>query len=227
MRTDKERRRNVRYQVRLYKKRRLFYAATKFMLRLYHHRPPGMQPAHIRYYVVRLMQVFNLPYNWNDKDLQRAYNTLRKLEKEAYKTDYLNYSNNYQALLTAVLEPLQNFNGSVEDRAKVVAAAMLTVGMEINALFGNKKPKIKDAVLFILTLGQPYAKWVSEAIVDCVLEHFRPDECVEISNLLYEKLTKILSETTATILSNAEEEQDDEMEIDFSDGKGGKNVLSN
>lgn len=209
MRTDRERRRNVKYQARLYKKRRLFYAATKFILRLYRHRPPGMQPAHIRYFFVRLMQVYNLPYNWDDRDLQRAYNILRKLEKEAFKTDYLDFSSNYQSLLTAVLEPLQNFKGNVEDRARVVAAAMLTVGMEINALFGDRKPNIKDGVLFMLALEQPYAKWVPEAVVDCILEHFSANECIKISNLLYDKLTKTLSETKAT-LSTAKEEEDDD-----------------
>ena len=208
LRTDRERRRNVRYQARLYKKRRLFYAATKFILRLYRHRPPGMQPAHIRYFFVRLMQVYNLPYNWDDRDLQRAYNILRKLEKEAFKTDYLDFSNDYQTLLTAVLEPLDVFKGSVEDRAKVVAAAMLTVGMEINAVFGDRKPKIKDAVLFMLALEQPYAKWVPEAVVDSILEHFGPNECVKISNLLYEKLTKTLSETTAALGKAKEEEEE-------------------
>ena len=226
-RTEKDRARNVKYQARLYKKRKLFYAALQFILRLYRHRPPGMQPVQLRHYLVRVAQLFRLPYGWDDQDLQRAYNTLHKLEKEAFTTDYLNYSGDYQVLLTAIMEPLQTYNATTEDRARAVAAAMFAMGMELSSVFGNKKPDIPCALLFALAVGQPpYAKWVPRALVDFILRNFRQNESIQISNMLYEELVKTTSDTTADIFGSVEEDETDEMVVDFSNNANAGHCLS-
>lgn len=201
-------------QIRFFKKRKLYLAALKFIQRLYNHRPPGMQPAQVRHLHIRIASILQLPWGWTDDDLKRANNMLRKLERQTYAVKYDDFSGNYQNLLTAVLEPLQTFAGTVQERADVVAEAMFAVGMELNAIFGDKRPEVAMALLFALAVGRaPFAKWVPDALVDFILEHFRQDECVHICNTLYDKLAEDLQVINNGKLEEVAAEEPEEIVV--------------
>lgn len=206
--------RNVGYQARLYKRRMLYLAALKFIQRLYTHRPAGMQPAQLHHLHIRIASILQLPWAWSDAELHRAHSMLRKLERQTYAVKYDDFSGNYQNLLAAVLEPLQTFAGTVQERADVVAEAMFAVGMELNAVYGDKRPKVAMALLFALAVGRaPFAKWVPDALVDFVLEHFRQDECIHICNTLYDKLAKDLQVMNDGKLDEVAAEEPEEIVV--------------
>ena len=213
-RTEQQKKNNVLYQTRLYKKRRLMLKALKFIQWLYIHRPAGIQPAQIRHVHIRIAHILRLPYRWDDEDLKRAYTSLDVLMKEIYKAKQGEFQGGYQDLLVAMLDTLQVYNASTEDRAAVVAELMFNVAVELNAVYGNKKPPVKEAVLFALAVGKPpYPTWIVKEMADFIINSFRQNESVHICNELYEKLAKAIESQDKDIMSGFEEDTTDEMVI--------------
>ncbi|MDO4802352.1 MAG: hypothetical protein Q4A15_09320 [Prevotellaceae bacterium] len=213
-RTEQQKKNNVRYQTRLYKKRRLMLKALKFIQWLYIHRPAGIQPAQIRHVHIRIAHILRLPYRWDDEDLKRAYTSLDVLMKEIYKAKQGEFQGGYQDLLVALLDTLQIYKASTEDRANAVAELMFNVAVELNAIYGNKKPPVNEAVLFALAVGKPpYPTWIVKEMADFIINSFRQNESIRICNELYEKLAKAIESQDKDTMSSFEEDTTDEMVI--------------
>ena len=113
-----------------------------------------------------------------------------------------------------MLDTLQVYNASTEDRAAVVAELMFNVAVELNAVYGNKKPPVNEAVLFALAVGKPpYPTWIVKEMADFIINSFRQNESVHICNELYEKLAKAIESQDKDTMSGFEEDTTDEMVI--------------
>ena len=213
-RTDEDRKHNVVYQARLYKKRRLMLKALKFIQWLYIHRPAGIRPAQIRHVHIRIAHILRLPYRWTEEDLKRAYNSLDLLMKEIYNARLGDFTGGYQDLLVAMLDTLQIYNASTEDRAEVVKELMFNVAVELNAVFGSKKPPVSEAMLLALAVGKPpYPTWVINEMADFIINRFRQNESIHICNELYDKLAKAVAQQNKDVMLGVEEDPTDEMVI--------------
>ena len=214
-RTPEQKKQNVVYQTRMYKKRSLLLKALKFIQWLYIHRPAGIQPAQIRHVHIRIAHILRLPYRWDNDDLMRAHNALDLLMKEIYNAKMGEFTGGYQDLLVAMLDTLQVYNASTEDRANVVAELMFNIAVELHAIYGEKKPSVREPLLMALATDRPpYPKWVVDEMADFILSRFRQNESIHICNTLYEKLEKMVNTQQMTdVLSCLEEDATDEMVI--------------
>ena len=225
-RTPKEKQLNVLYQSRLYKKRQLVYKAFKFIQWLYMHRPAGIQPAHLRHVHARIAHILRLPYNWDEDDLKRAHAALDLLMKEIYNTKMNDFSGGYQDLLVAMLDTLQIYRASTEDRANVVAELMFNIAVELHGVYGENKPGVRQPMLMALAVEKPpYPRWVVEEMADFILSHFRQSECIEISNMLYDKLEKMVkTQNDIHVMELVEENTKEEMVVDMGGGQKGHTI---
>ena len=214
-RTPEQKKQNVLYQSRMYKKRRLLLKALKFIQWLYIHRPAGIQPAQIRHVHIRIAHILRLPYRWDDDDLNHAHQSLELLMKEIYNAKIGDFTGGYQDLLVALLDTLQIYNASTEDRANAIAELMFNVAVELHAVYGEKKPGVREPMLMALATGKsPFPRWVVDEMADFILSHFRQNESIHICNELYDKLAKMVEAQRATdVISCLEEDTTDEMVI--------------
>ena len=214
-RTPEQKKYNVLYQARMYKKRRLLLKALRFIQWLYIHRPAGIQPAQIRHVHIRIAHILRLPYRWDDEDLQRAHASLELLMKEIYNAKMGEFSGGYQDLLVALLDTLQIYNASTEDRANAIAELMFNVAVELHAVYGERKPDVSEPMLMALATDKPpYPRWVVDEMADFILSRFRQNESVHICNVLYEKLAKIIEAQRAVdVISQIQEDTTNEMVI--------------
>lgn len=214
-RTSEEKQRNVIYQMRRYKKRSLWIKALRFIQWLNIHRPAGVQQAQIRHIHIRIAHIMRLPYRWNDDDLKRAYVALDKLTKQYYNATGDKFQGGYQDLLVDMMDTLQLYPATPEERAEVVTELMFNIAVELNAAYGDKQPFVTEPELMTLALGKPpYPKWLVDEMADFILRHFRQNESVHICNTLYEKLSKIIEAQKAVdVISQIQEDTTDEMVI--------------
>lgn len=214
-RTPEQKKHNVLYQARMYKKRRLLLKALRFIQWLYIHRPAGIQPAQIRHVHIRIAHILRLPYRWDDDDLKRAHQSLELLMKEIYNAKMGEFSGGYQDLLVALLDTLQIYNASTEDRANAIAELMFNVAVELHAVYGERKPDVSEPMLMALATDKPpYPRWVIDEMADFILSRFRQNESVHICNVLYEKLAKIIEAQRAVdVISQIQEDTTNEMVI--------------
>ena len=214
-RTPEQKKYNVLYQARMYKKRRLLLKALRFIQWLYIHRPAGIQPAQIRHVHIRIAHILRLPYRWDDDDLKRAHQSLELLMKEIYNAKMGEFSGGYQDLLVALLDTLQIYNASTEDRANAIAELMFNVAVELHAVYGERKPDVSEPMLMALATDKPpYPRWVVDEMADFILSRFRQNESVHICNVLYEKLAKIIEAQRAVdVISQIQEDTTNEMVI--------------
>ena len=214
-RTPEQKKHNVLYQARMYKKRRLLLKALKFIQWLYIHRPAGIQPAQIRHVHIRIAHILRLPYRWDDDDLKRAHQSLELLMKEIYNAKMGEFSGGYQDLLVALLDTLQIYNASTEDRANAIAELMFNIAVELHAVYGERKPDVSEPMLMALATDKPpYPRWVVDEMADFILSRFRQNESVHICNVLYEKLAKIIEAQRAVdVISQIQEDTTNEMVI--------------
>ena len=221
-RTENQKKNNVRYQNRLYKKRRLMLKALKFIQWIYMHRPVNIQPAHLRHLHMRIAHILRLPYRWTDEDMRRAHNSLNRLMKEIYNAKVGDLTGGYQDLLVAMLDTLQIYNATTEDRAEVIKELMFSIAVELSAAYGEKKPPVGNAMLLALAAGKPpYPKWVVKEMAGYLMEHFRQSECIRICNELYELLTKALNDQKKVAGCDIAEDNSDEMVIGTGQGSVG------
>ena len=213
-RTEEQKRHNVVYQARLYKKRRLLLKALKFIQWLYIHRPAGIQPAQIRSVHIRIAHILRLPYRWDEEDLRRAHTALEVLMKEIYNAKPGTFTGGYQDLLVAMVDMLQTYNATPDDRARVVSELMFNVAVELSAIYGNKKPPVSEALLLALAVGKPpYPTWVVNEMANFIIERFRQNESIHICNELYDKLSRAIARQNLDVLQGVEEDTTDEMVI--------------
>ena len=214
-RTPEQKKHNVLYQARMYKKRRLLLKALRFIQWLYIHRPAGIQPAQIRHVHIRIAHILRLPYRWDDDDLKRAHQSLELLMKEIYNAKMGEFSGGYQDLLVALLDTLQIYNASTEDRANAIAELMFNIAVELHAVYGERKPDVSEPMLMALATDRPpYPRWVVDEMADFILSRFRQNESVHICNVLYEKLAKIIEAQRAVdVISQIQEDTTNEMVI--------------
>lgn len=221
-RTTEEKKRNVMYQLRLYKKRSLWIKALKFIQWLNVHRPAGIQQTQIRHIHLRVAHIMRLPYRWDDEDLKRAYVALDTLTKKYYNATGDVFHGGYQDLLVDLLDTLQLYPVTTEERADAMMEVLFNTAVEINAIYGEKRPEVLDPMLMALALGKPpYPKWAVNEMADYILRHFRQHESIHICNELYNKLEKIIAaQQVADVFKQVEEDTTDEMVVEA--GKGTK-----
>ncbi|MBQ0108577.1 MAG: hypothetical protein KBS34_05685 [Phascolarctobacterium sp.] len=214
-RTPEQKKHNVLYQARMYKKRRLLLKALRFIQWLYIHRPAGIQPAQIRHVHIRIAHMLCVPSRWDDDDLRRAHQSLELVMKEIYNAKMGEFSGGYQDLLVALLDTLQIYNASTEDRANAIAELMFNVAVELHAVYGERKPDVSEPMLMALATDKPpYPRWVVDEMADFILSRFRQNESVHICNVLYEKLAKIIEAQRAVdVISQIQEDTTNEMVI--------------
>lgn len=176
-RTPEEKHKNVVYQLRHKKKRRLTLKVMEFMGWLNNNWPIGVDISALRMITIRLVGVLHLPYRWTDKDLARAYKGLEKLKRELYVENPDSFTHEYYSLLTYMMDAFENCGGTTEERVRVVLEAMRMIGTEVNGEYGEKKPNIDGVMHLVLATGMsPYPQWVKDDLAKFIVENFDEEE---------------------------------------------------
>lgn len=206
-------------QVRKRKKKKLVTHAIRFAQKLYIARPKNMTLSQIRTLHSRINAIMRLRWGWTEEELERAWKELLALEKKVYGEKHASYSENYQNLLNAVMEPLQNMEATLDERVDVVTEAMHYMAEKLNGEYGDEKPATEKAALLALTsMKRPQPAWFVEGMVEHIVNNFNSNDAIRLSNLLYEELAKLQEQrkrqrSDASILANVEEDKYDEMVI--------------
>ena len=184
--TPEQKHKNVLYQLRHRKRRKLELAATELLRLINTNWPIDTDYSLIRRITMRVGQALRLPYRWTDADLARAYKALDKLKKELYSEEPESFTHEYHALLTYMMDAFQHAGGTTEERLMVAMEIMRMVGTEVNGEYGDKKPNVSDAMFFAMASGMtPYPQWVKDDLARFVVNNFSEEErkefCEKIS----------------------------------------------
>ena len=113
---DKER----RYQQRSRQKKKLFLKVFDFLEQVNIYTPAGMTEAQLRKVHIQVNSLLSLPSRWTDKDLAWAYKNLERIAKSVYGTNYANFSENYETLLSALMDTFEHLPATREEQIRAV-----------------------------------------------------------------------------------------------------------
>ena len=107
-----------RYQQRSRQKKKLFLKVFDFLEQVNIYTPAGMTETQLRKVHIQVNSILNLPARWTDKDLAWAYKNLERIAKSVYGTNYANFSENYETLLSALTDTFEHLPATREEQIR-------------------------------------------------------------------------------------------------------------
>lgn len=108
--------RERRYQQRSRQKKKLFLKVFDFLEQVNIYRPAGMTETQLRKVRIQVNSLLSLPSRWTDKDLAWAYKNLERIAKSVYGANYANFSENYETLLSALMDTFEHLPATREEQ---------------------------------------------------------------------------------------------------------------
>lgn len=157
-----------------------------------------------------------LPYRWDEKDLTRSKNILQKIRREL---GLKNIRNHTISDLENKLNVIYSENAApAEEKIAALANLNQQAGNELLLTDPKEIKETDENFHLLLTLkNQPkeYPDWFTDKFIKFVLANFDRNQCIHISNKLYETLVSIQEMEEMLSKISANDDEDDEDTIVF------------
>ena len=187
---ERKRIRDIERHKRFRKRRKLKNAVADFTNRLQHYKGIRLSKGELISINTSLGLILRLPYRWTEKDLQRAWNRLKKLEKKFLDRNYEDVLGDNRSMLENFHNTMTAANLDTKTRVEIALELLTAETEELFLHNGDTVEPSSQMALCFLTQDMDYTvpEWFNKELLNLLYEKYKGTDFNKFMTTIRSKL---------------------------------------